>query len=201
MSNRQSPDRLNSVVKLHIEAFPGFFMTQLGPTFLREYYRCVAGYPGGILLTEDANGECVGFVAGFVDSASFYRALRRLRVRLAAAAAISLLTHPARLLTMLANYRRAGDAENRKPDPKSAELASLAVKPAAHGRGVGSRLVERFIAEARMRGAEEVVLTTDAHENDVANRFYIGLSFTLVRTFKARRNRILNEYSIAVGKV
>lgn len=192
--------RLDDIVSVHLEAFPGFFMAQLGPWFLREYYRCVAHYPRGVLLTEFGEQQCIGFVAGFVDSASFYCELRRRRVALGLAACAGIVTRPRRLVTLLANYRRAGRAAQRAPDPGTAELSSLAVLPSAAGRGVGSRLVRRFIVAAGNLGAERVMLTTDTNDNDAVNRFYLGLGFTWVQAVEVRRGRSLNEYMFEIGK-
>jgi GNAT superfamily N-acetyltransferase len=200
MTPLTGPGRLDRVVTVHIEAFPGFFMTQLGPRFLREYYRCVVESPQGILLTGDRQGECMGFVAGFLDPAAFYRELRRLRVQLGLAACSRILTRPWRLVTLLANYRRARGGARLPSDPRTAELSSLAVKPSAEGQGVGSSLVRAFIEAAEVLGANRVMLTTDAHGNDAVNRFYQRCGFTCIRTFKARRGRYLNEYVLDVGK-
>jgi ribosomal protein S18 acetylase RimI-like enzyme len=194
-------DDLDAIVALHILAFPGFFMTQLGPSFLRVYYQSVLDYSGGILLTESDQNGCIGFVAGFVDPASFYQTLRRRRVKLALAAAVRVVTHPHRLVTLLRNYRRAGEAEKRTSHPAVAELSSLAVRPDAAGRGVGRRLVGEFLSAATSRGAKRVVLTTDANNNDPVNRFYQKLGFECIRTFEPRRGRVLNEYSIETGRV
>lgn len=200
MQSLSRADRLDGVVAVHLDAFPGFFMTQLGPRFLREYYRCVVEYPRGILLTENSGGDSIGFVAGFVDPVPFYRELRRRRVRLGFAACAGLLARPQRLFTLLVNYRRAGGTAQQPPDARTAELSSLAVTPNAGGQGVGSRLVDAFTEAAGVLGADRVMLTTDAHGNDAINAFYQRLGFTCVRTFEARRGRVLNEYSLEIGK-
>jgi ribosomal protein S18 acetylase RimI-like enzyme len=192
------PDRLDGVVTVHIEAFPGFFMTQLGRRFLRAYYRCVVESPRGILLTEDRDGACVGFVAGFVDPAAFYRELSRRRAQLGLVACAGIVTRPWRLGPLLANYRRARGAARQPSGPRTAELSSLAVKPGGENRGIGSRLVHAFIEAARALGADRVMLTTDAHGNDAVNRFYLRLGFTCVRCFEARRGRWLNEYALII---
>jgi ribosomal protein S18 acetylase RimI-like enzyme len=189
---------LEEIVAVHLEAFPGFFMARLGSRFLREYYECVADYPRGVLLTESARENCIGFVSGFVDPASFYRELRRRRLRLGLAACAGILTRPNRLIALLANYRRAGRAASRLSVPSTAELSSLAVRPSAVGRGVGSRLVRNFMTAARGHGADRVVLSTDASDDNSANGFYRGLGFTFVRTFEPRRGRLLNEYIIQI---
>lgn len=200
VTHMESPARLDDIVSVHLESFPGFFMAQLGPWFLREYYRCVVEYPRGVLLTESGEQGCIGFVSGFVDPTSFYRELRRRRVRLGLAACAGIVARPQRLITLLANYRRAGGVAHQAPEPGTAELSSLAVRPCVAGRGVGSRLVRKFIAAAGSRGADRVMLTTDANDNDAVNRFYQRLGFTCIRTFEARRGRLLNEYVIKIGK-
>lgn len=191
---------LDDVVSVHLDAFPGYFMAQLGPWFLREYYRCIVEYPRGVLLTEYGDRGCVGIVAGFIDPASFYYELRRRRVHLALAAGAGVVARPLRLLTLLRDYRRVGGAARQALDPGTAELSSLAVRPSAAGQGVGTRLVRRFIAAAESFCAKRVTLTTDTIENDAVQRFYRGLGFTAVRTFEARRGRMLEEFVINIGK-
>lgn len=192
---------LDGVVAVHCEAFPGFFMTQLGRPFLREYYRCVVESPLGILITESSDGECVAFVAGFVDPAAFYRSLRRRRLRLGLAASLGVVTRPWRLATLLANARRARVAAEGPGGREVAELSSLAVRPAGAGCGAGSRLIKAFADAARAAGADRVVLTTDASGNDEVNKFYRSRGFTCVRTLEARRGRWLNEYVLDIRKV
>lgn len=201
MPDQERMTNLAVVVPIHAAAFPDFFMTQLGPTFLREYYSCVLDYPSGILLTESDDLECVGFVAGFVDPPSFYQSLRRRRMRLVFSAALQIVRQPTRLIAMLANYGRAGTAARRDLEPDTAELSSLAVLPDKEGRGVGARLVQRFIVSARQRGARRILLTTDACNNDRVNNFYRSLGFDCVRVIESRRGRMLNEYSYIIGEV
>jgi ribosomal protein S18 acetylase RimI-like enzyme len=187
--------RLDDIVSVHVEAFPRFFLTQLGPRFLRDYYRCVLEYPGGILLTEGGPRGVQGFVAGFLNPPAFYRELRRRRVRLALAAVAGLIARPSRLGTLRANYHRAGDLAHETDGTDTAELSSLAVRTGSTGTGIGSRLVRRFAEVARAQGAERVVLTTDAEGNEAVNRFYRRLGFACTRTFEARPGRVLNEYT------
>ena len=191
-------DCLDDIVVVHQQAFPGFFMTQLGRRFLRAYYRCVVDSPQGILIAEDGDGDCVGFVAGFANPAAFYQELRRRRVRLGLAAGVGVGCRPWRLGTLLANYRRAGGFARREADSRTAELSSLAVAPRAGGRGVGSRLVHAFVEAAGAQGADRILLTTDAHGNEAVNRFYLQLGFTCVRCFEARPGRWLNEYALVI---
>lgn len=56
------------------------------------------------------------------------------------------------------------------------ELRGLAVAPAAGGRGVGTRLVDAVVAQARTRGARKVTLRVLA-PNAVARRLYARCGF------------------------
>jgi [ribosomal protein S18]-alanine N-acetyltransferase len=57
-----------------------------------------------------------------------------------------------------------------------AELLTLAVAPQARRRGVGARLVQRFLYQARLRGAGEVFLEV-AEPNRPARALYTRAGF------------------------
>lgn len=57
-----------------------------------------------------------------------------------------------------------------------AELLTLAVAPAARRQGLGARLVARFLAEARARGAESAFLEVAAG-NAAALALYLAAGF------------------------
>jgi hypothetical protein len=84
--------RLDDIVSVHLEAFPGFFMAQLGPGFLRQCYACVVDHPRRALLTGSGEQGCTGFVLGLVGLASHYRERRRRRVRLGLASGAGIVT-------------------------------------------------------------------------------------------------------------
>jgi len=64
-----------------------------------------------------------------------------------------------------------------------AEILTLAVAPAARGRGLGRRLLQAAIARARELGAETMFLEVGT-ENPAALALYAGLGFTKVGTRK-----------------
>lgn len=64
---------LSGVVSVHREAFPEFFLSFLGPRFLRAFYAALVDAPDGIALIATNGGAVCGFVAGTVRPWAFYR--------------------------------------------------------------------------------------------------------------------------------
>jgi ribosomal-protein-alanine N-acetyltransferase len=85
-----------------------------------------------------------------------------------------LLAQPATLVTRLPG----GFALGRVAGPE-AELLTLAVRPDARRRGLATRLVAAFEAEAAARGAEECLLEV-AETNAGARALYGGLGYLAV---------------------
>jgi ribosomal protein S18 acetylase RimI-like enzyme len=194
---------IRSIAAVHRAAFRSFFLTQLGPAFLRAYYRTVLEHPGGILLVAVQDESIVGFSAGFIDPPGFYSLLRKKRIRLGLAALPWLITHPANLARTIWNYRLTLE-ESRESDPgisQVAELSSIAVRPNGQGVGAGRQLLAVFVDAARGSGAARVTLTTDAAGSDATNRFYARAGFTLARVIRRPYGRILNEYELNLGLV
>jgi GNAT superfamily N-acetyltransferase len=60
--------------------------------------------------------------------------------------------------------------------PQEAEFRMLAVDPAAHGRGVGTALLQRVVAESRRRGSAGIVCSSQPGMR-AAHRVYERLGF------------------------
>lgn len=183
---------VEAAVRVHLESFPGFFLTSLGTRFLTVFYDSLRAVDTGVLLVATSDDEVVGFVGGATDQAGLYRAMlisrRREFVTAAMAAAVRHPTAFPRLIR--ARARARGDFEYLP----GASLMTLGVAP-DHGRkGVGRALVEAFSETMIARGVERYSLTTDAVGNDSVNAFYRSLDFRLHRELKTREGRRLNEF-------
>jgi ribosomal protein S18 acetylase RimI-like enzyme len=184
-----------AVVAVHLAAFPSFFLTFLGPGFLRELYRGIVADPTGLAYVALVSGRPVGFVAGTTMPARFYsRLARRRAIRFGIAALPAFLRRPSILPRLLRAFGKSGSAA---PDESGrAELMSIAVLPGEQTRGGGAQLVARFADEAFERGASAVYLTTDALGNDAVNRFYLRCGFVLARSFTTPEGRTMHEYEL-----
>jgi ribosomal protein S18 acetylase RimI-like enzyme len=189
---------VGSVVQVHLASFPRFFLSSLGPEFLRILYRAFLEDAAGIAAVAEQNHTVVGFVCGSSRPRSFYsRLFKRHWWRFGLAAASALVGRPSRIVHLLGALRRRLDS---KAGAKAlhAELMSLAVCPGAQSRGIGRSLVLRFVALVRDAEVHSIMLTTDRAANEGVNRFYNRMGFTLTKSFVTNIGREMNEYEMAI---
>jgi ribosomal protein S18 acetylase RimI-like enzyme len=198
---RAEPADLASVARVHVAAFQGFFLAELGERFLTAYYRTVLDYSAGVFLVAEREGRVVGFIAGFLRPAEFYRLMSKRRMRFVVPALLGIARRPGLLIRIVRRAKRvmSGKASGTPRAANACELSSVAVDPHTGGKGVGGKLVHKFLEDAASIGAREVFLTTDAEGNEAVNRFYVKLGFQCVRTFVQDGDRSMNEYAMPVG--
>lgn len=191
----RQPD-VAAVTMLHRQAFPSFFLTFLGPAFLRLLYGALAEDPEGVALVWEAAGEIRGFAAGVLRQRGFYRRLLRRRLPAFAWASLgAVLRRPSIAPRLWRALRRPAEAAESAAE---ACLMSIAVDPGWARKGIGRQLALAFCDALTRRGAPAVCLTTDRIDNDPANRFYAGLGFRLARAFVTPEGRAMNEYVLAL---
>jgi ribosomal protein S18 acetylase RimI-like enzyme len=186
------PQHVQDVVNVHQAQFPGFFLSFLGPRFLRLFYREILATPGQVSLVAVDGGRVIGFVTGMDHQSRFFgRLVRRRLVAFAWTSLAAALRRPSiipRLFRAL-TYSRVTRAATAQ-----ALLMSIAVSGDAAGNGIGQRLVRQFLDEMRNKGIDSVSLTTDRDDNDRANAFYRALGFQLARAYTSPTGRAVNEY-------
>jgi ribosomal protein S18 acetylase RimI-like enzyme len=194
-----SPTDLDAVVAVHQHAFKGFFLTRMGPAFLRGYYQTIIDFDGSIALVAspaDDPSNIVGFAVGFHDPHRFYALFGQRRRRLLPSMALAALRDPGLIVQILRNVRRVG-AQQEQLHPGVVELSSIGV--AGPGGGVGGQLVEAFASVAAASGARQIMLTTDRDDNEAVRAFYERRGFTL-DGFEDRGERWLCRYVRALGE-
>jgi ribosomal protein S18 acetylase RimI-like enzyme len=173
-----TPDDIDGLVRAHQLAFPGFFLTLLGPAFLARLYHGFATETDVATLLVVADGrEVAGFLAGSGAPQEFFRRMRRKHgLYMAFAAVPSLFRHPLRVAERILSAARYGG--DQPPDlPGFSLLSSLGVRGDQAGRGIGEALVRRFCEQAAACGARGVYLLTDADGNERALGFYHKCGF------------------------
>jgi ribosomal protein S18 acetylase RimI-like enzyme len=183
-----------AVVAVHLKAFPGFFLSFLGPGFLRELYCSIVIDEAGISFVCCRGEKIIGFVAGTLQPAGFYsRLVRRRWWRFALASFKPALLKPVIIPRLFRALRKPGEVQSQSG---VGLLMSIGVLPEAQGQGIAHELVKRFLFEARQRGLKQVNLTTDRLKNEKVNAFYERLGFDVIRTFTTPEGRQMNEYAI-----
>jgi len=185
---------LREIVLLHLQAFPGFFMTDMGAAFVREYYKAVLEFSENLSFVAIQNNRILGFAVGFGNPEGFYSFYRNRRVRLIPIVLRSLLQNPHLLGRILRNFKRVSSI---KGSDSEVELSSIGVNPACAGIGIGQSLIKAFLEKARQRGYRSVYLTTDAEVNERVNVFYLKQGFTLEKTSYSG-SRKMNEYRLFI---
>lgn len=191
-------EHIDPAVEVHMSAFQEFFLTFLGPSFLREFYRSFLVDPAGIgfVAVDSDSGEVLGAVVGPATPGGYFgRLLKRRWWAFCLASVRAVLRRPSVVKRLARAIYYRGDAPDEQ-GPARALLSSIAVSPAAQGRGVGRALVETWMAEARRRGSRGAFLTTDAEENEAVNRFYQRLGWRLESTYATREGRRMNRYVV-----
>ena len=183
---------VDSVVQIHLSSFAGFFLSFMGPSFLREFYKSTLSDKTGIALISTQADEIAGFAVGTTEPHGFYR-----RIILnnwhhfLTASLMPILKKPQ---TMFRLARRLLTSVQSNYIENEALLLSIAIHPSRQGQGIGKQLIKGFSTEAGIRGAASISLTTDKLNNDMTNHFYIRTGFSHARSFITAEGRQMNEY-------
>ncbi len=158
---------------LHIENISSGFIASLGPTFVKQLYRGIAGCKYGFCLVALEQGHVLGFIAGAESVGRLYKFVLLRRGLLMSACLVrfvfSLRTIGKVFQTLLYPSRTS---EEYPP----AEVLSVVVASDARRMGVGHKLMHAALDEFRRRGISAVKLAV-AVDNESANKYYLKEGF------------------------
>jgi len=184
---------VDTVVSVHLRAFPSFFLSFLGPRFLREFYGSFLVDPMGLgFVAVDGGGRVLGVVVGPLNPAGYFKRLLKRRWWAFCLASISAVLRRPKVLPRL--FRAVVYRGEAPTGPVRALLSSIAVDPQVQGGGVGRKLVERWVQEVRAAGGSGCFLTTDAEGNEAVNAFYRKLGWKLESSYSTKEGRRMNRY-------
>lgn len=181
------PEDLPEVVRIHIHAFEGFFLTTLGSSFLKTYYKAVLKNHDSILAGAYIDQKLVGFGVGTSLAKGYNKRLVRNNFFSFLWEGMKLFfCKPKAIIQIKNNFRKTGQRED---DMMYAELYSIAVEPDISIRGIGSAIIHFFECEAKDKGIDQVSLTTDLYENEDVLAFYKKNGYEVYYEFMAYPNR------------
>jgi ribosomal protein S18 acetylase RimI-like enzyme len=179
---------VDTIVKIHLDAFKGFFLTSLGAQFLKFYYSCFIKSNETVTVVAEENGVIYGFSASTKVCKGFNS--RLIKSNLFAFAILSLkmlFANPKSLLRLVKNLTKKG--ESVEDDEDYAELYSIGVSKAAQGKGVGKLLLAESERVMKAEGVQRVSLTTDFYNNEQAVGFYHSMGYETLYEFVTYPNR------------
>ena len=176
------------IVKIHIDAFRGFFLTSLGPKFLTFYYTCFVKSNETVTMVAEEDGVVYGFSASTKVCKGFNSRLIKSNFFAFCVLSLKMLfTTPSALLRLVKNLTKRGEGVEDNED--YAELYSIGVCKAAQSKGVGKKLLAASEEVMKREGVKRVSLTTDYNNNEQAVGFYHSMGYETLYEFITYPNR------------
>lgn len=191
--NKAKEADIPAVVKVHLSAFSGFFLTDLGKGFLTEMYRGYVYHESSCLLTAIDNEErIIGFVSYTLDLSDLYSFMLKKRgLFFACHAFIAFIKKPSILMRL---SRAFSMPRGSKKVERYAKLTSIGVLPEYKQQGVGGALLRAVIEDISMNNVSYLSLETDADQNEKVNNFYQKSGLKLYTSYLTPEGRKMNEY-------
>lgn len=181
-------DDVDTIVEIHLNAFDGFFLTSLGPAFLKFYYTCFIKSNETITMIAEEDGVIYGFSASSKFCKGFNsRLIKRNFLAFGLLSLKMLLIRPTSLVRLVRNLTKKG--ENVIDNEDYAELYSIGICKLAQGKGVGKKLLSRSEQVMKEEGVSRVSLTTDYDNNNQAVGFYHSMGYETLYEFVTYPNR------------
>lgn len=178
---------INEIAKIHLEAFPNFFLTTLGFSFLKCYYRAVINSKVGISVCVEKESEIIGFAVGTYKANGFHKNLIKNNFLQFSYQFIKIFfSKPITLIRLYKNLEKVPISEF---SDNSAELLSIGIKESVKRTGVGKILLNEFEKEIINSNVNIITLTTDVYRNENVLNFYFRNGYTIYYEFQAFPNR------------
>ncbi|MBN1872938.1 MAG: GNAT family N-acetyltransferase [Anaerolineae bacterium] len=195
MLRKMQVSDIDQVVMIHLSSFPGFFLTFLGPRFLKLLYTYMVSSPEGVgYIYVNDKDEIVGFVCGSLQSSGFYEKFFRSQWFHVSVTLLEIIAHHPTVFSRI--VWRALSPPQASVKPGNATLMSIAVHNEYQRKGIGRELVQEFLKGVQQFNIQKVNLTTDRDKNEHVNTFYQNLGFDIARSFMTPEGRWMNEYVI-----
>lgn len=183
---------VDEVVKIHLDTFPGFFLTFLGKGFLKQLYKGYMEHEESNLIIAKDGDELVGFIAYSSNISALYQYLIKKKLILFAwYSLLAFMKNPKILFRLLSAFGKSQEVIRKE---KYIELASIGVKPEVKANGIGTLMIDFLKQNVDFDKYKYISLETDAKNNQYANNFYVKNGFVLARTYETKHGRMMNEY-------
>ncbi|NIA07970.1 MAG: GNAT family N-acetyltransferase [Actinobacteria bacterium] len=162
-----------TVALLHKENISSGFISSLGPTFIKQLYRGIAGCESAFCLVALEEDRVLGFIAGAESVGKLYKSVLLKRGLLMSACLVRFVFS---LRTISKIFQTLLYPSRTSQEYPPAEILSVAVAPDARRMGVGHKLMHAALDEFKRRGIGEVKVAVAA-ANKPANQYYLKEGF------------------------
>lgn len=181
-------DYINTILNIHKEAFPDFFLTRLGDSFLKIYYSSVIKNEKSLFIGLFNKNELVGFCCTATISKNFNKLIIRDNLLpFMFLGLLLLVTKPRYLYGLFRNMTKKSPSVHDRSE--YAELLSIAVKNNYQGCGLGKKMVQYTENELVKLNQLQISLTTDLYNNEKTIIFYQKLGYKILYELTAWPNR------------
>tara|TARA_R110001606_G_scaffold391386_1_gene559425 strand:- start:476 stop:1075 length:600 start_codon:yes stop_codon:yes gene_type:complete len=176
------------IAEVHYKTFKNFFLTSLGNSFLKTYYKSCIKFDEAIAICAvDENNNIVGFSVGSLNSKGFHkRLIFNNCIPFFIQTIIILVSKPKALFRLFKNFNKE---VNLTDDGNYAELLSIGVLIEKKGLGIGKGLLVAFEKIVQSKNIKRISLTTDFKNNDSVLKFYKSLGYEVYYDFIAYPKR------------
>ena len=180
---------VSDIVSIHLDAFPNFFLSNLGKDVLYQFYSYLIKDENTISYCLKEKDVIVGFIIVSTQARGLYaRIFTRGFVNFFLPIFFSFLKNPSLIKRMIISIKST--RKHKTPNNISVSMLSICVRQLNAGKGVGRRLVDKLEMDLIQTNIERYYLTTDADNNDLTNSFYLKNNFVLYSSFLQGKRRM-----------
>lgn len=163
-------DQLASIHYQCVPAAADSFVTKLGPSFLRRYYRVLLAEPASLVLCALEGDRIVGFVCGSLEARAHTEELDRKKFYLFLPLLPRLLMRPSAFREMLRRRRAfsSNGSDNGYIVSSGPRMELWACMPSARSGGRALNLLQSWLAVAANLGARRIRFEVNQTEAEVS---------------------------------
>lgn len=174
------------VIFIHRQELKGLF-SELGSSFLQEFYKSSLQVKEILTLVEKNNKEVVGFITMVSETRGLYFKILRANFLGVLLSLLGILfTHPFLLITLVKSISYTGFSVG------GGEILTLCVEKSYQGKSIGRGLFLSAIQHFRKKDLPSFRISTYDKDSG-ANKFYIKMGCRLEKQFDFRGER-MNYY-------
>ncbi|ATV63092.1 GNAT family N-acetyltransferase [Fusobacterium pseudoperiodonticum] len=199
----KNSEDVKAIVKIHIEAFPNFFLTSLGDDLLFELYRSFLETENSGIYIAKIDNKVVGFLA-FAEKSTpiYYNILKKHFFSFSLKLFKKFLKNPLSFFKLLYKFKKklSLKKEEKRTLLKKIRIESIAVEPNYFNKKIGKELIDFLKKNIDFEKFDLIELETDAKNNEKTNYFYQKNEFIKVEEITVDGNRVMNIYHYYGGK-